>query len=484
MHGGEGSGETRTAMRAITWLGVGLAAAGASGLAFACGGSVTGASPGGDDGGAPLPSEAAAEASVAECIPCQSDGDCQGQSCVTLPSGSYCAPTCDTSATCSSDTTCIPVNSVATGAQVGACVPRGGVCGVAPVGDGAAPATCGVLAGPSTQASCMCPSGRTCSANGCRHGDYCNTTTGTCQPAPIGCGTPGSTYDGGAPPAGAVGPTGGSVSRLYFAVVGDTRPANEDDTGGYPTAIITQIYQDIQALSPTPSFAVGTGDYQYAAPTGTQGAAQLDLYMGARAKYSGTLFPAMGNHECTGYTNSNCGQGNPDGLTNNYDNYLAKFLTPIQQTSPYYEIDLTSAAGASSPWTAKLLFVAANAWTQTQANWLDAAMSKPTTYTFVVRHEAASASTAPGVGPAEIIMSNHPYTLSLVGHTHSYQRSGPREVIVGNGGAPLSGGVDYGFGMVSQQADGSIAVDMIDYTTGLADSSFHFAVKPDGSAAQ
>ena len=29
-----------------------------------------------------------------------------------------------------------------------------------------------------------------------------------------------------------------------------------------------------------------------------------------------------------------------------------------------------------------------------------------------------------------------------------------------------------------------IAVDMIDYSTGLADATFHFAVKPDGSPAQ
>jgi hypothetical protein len=77
----------------------------------------------------------------------------------------------------------------------------------------------------------------------------------------------------------------------------------------------------------------------------------------------------------------------------------------------------------------------------------------------------------------------HPYTLAIVGHTHSYERSGPREVIIGNGGAPLSGGVDYGFGMISQQGDGSIAVDVIDYTTGLADSTFHFALNPDGSPA-
>jgi hypothetical protein len=87
------------------------------------------------------------------------------------------------------------------------------------------------------------------------------------------------------------------------------------------------------------------------------------------------------------------------------------------------------------------------------------------------------------VTPAEAIMSQHPYTLSIVGHTHDYEHSSAREIIVGNGGAPLSGGVDYGFAMLNQQSDGSIAVDMVDYTSGMADTSFHFAVKPDGSPA-
>jgi hypothetical protein len=327
----------------------------------------------------------------------------------------------------------------------------------------------------------VCPTEKSCNPNGCRFEQFCNTTTSECQPAPIGCGTPGAPYDGGAAPTGSVGPGGGSVSRLYFAVVGDTRPANIDDTADYPTAIITQIYQDIAALSPQPTFAVATGDYQYATPTGSQGAAQLDLYMGARAGYAGTVFPAMGNHECTGATASNCGPGSVDGLTNNYEVFVSRLLAPIQQTSPYYEVDVDAADGS---WTAKLLFVAANAWTQAQGNWLDQAMSRSTTYTFLVRHEPAAASTAPGVPEAERIMANHPYTLSIVGHTHTYQRSGPREVIIGNGGAPLGGSGDYGYGMISQQPDGSIAVDVVDYTSALADSSFHFTVNPDGSPAR
>jgi hypothetical protein len=471
-------------MKGIPWLVSALAIAVAVALGASCGGTTSRASSGDDAGtGTGSGSGGGDDASPATaCVSCQSDGDCTGGAvCATLSGGSYCAKPCDTSSQCTSDTTCTPVESASNGGQVGACVSRGGVCGVASSADAGTPAVCGNLAGPSTKAGCQCPPGRSCNPNGCRYEQYCNTQTNACQPAPIGCGSPGSTYSGGAAPGGSVGASGGSVSRLYFAVVGDTRPASEDDTGGYPTGVITQIYGAMAALSPSPTFAVATGDYQFAAPTGTQGATQIDLYLSARAKYPGTLFPTMGNHECTGATASNCGQGHQDGMTNNYSAFLSKMLAPIGQTSPHYEIDVDASDGS---WTAKLLFVAANAWDQTQADWLDAAMGKTTTYTFLVRHESASASSAPGVGPAENIMAKHPYTLSIVGHTHSYQQSGPREIIVGNGDAPLSGGADYGFAMLSQQPDGSIAVDMIHYSSGLADPSFHFAVKPDGSKAQ
>src|SRR5580698_2680282 len=45
-------------------------------------------------------------------------------------------------------------------------------------------------------------------------------------------------YVGGPPIKGTVGADGGTLSRLLFAAVGDTRPATADDTGGYPTDII------------------------------------------------------------------------------------------------------------------------------------------------------------------------------------------------------------------------------------------------------
>jgi hypothetical protein len=484
-------------MASTSWLWAGVAVAAAALGADACGGSTSTAagsadasgggsggsgSGAGSGGGGTGASEGGA---ASECPPCVTDADCNGGSCAQLGGDAYCAPPCGSGGACAADRTCAAVTGVS-GDQVSLCIPKGGVCAsVSPPADagGASAEECGTLVGPDVPAGCHCASGHTCGPNNCYGGFWCNTATNRCQAPPAGCAgaADAGVYDGGAPPTGSVGPGGGSVSRLYFAVVGDTRPPSPDDTAAYPTAVITQIYSHIAALSPQPTFAVSSGDYMFASPGGSEGATQLDLYLGARAKYPGPLFPAMGNHECTGYTNSNCGAGNPDGTTSNFSAFLSKLLGPIQQTSPYYEIDV---GAADASWTAKLLFVAANAWTQTQADWLDRAMAKTTTYTFVVRHEAASANTAPGVTPSENILSMHPYTLAIVGHTHTYERSGPREVIIGNGGAPLTGGKNYGFGVVNQRADGAIVVDMVDYASGLADASFHFAVKADGSATQ
>jgi hypothetical protein len=80
-------------------------------------------------------------------------------------------------------------------------------------------------------------------------------------------------------------------------------------------------------------------------------------------------------------------------------------------------------------------------------------------------------------------MAQFPYTLAIVGHTHTYAKTGPRQVTMGNGGAPLTGGSTYGFGLISQRADDAIQVDMIDYQTGKADLGFRFALKADGSPA-
>ena len=429
-------------------------------------------------------------AAATACLACVTDKHCNGAVCAQFGGDTYCAPACPTGNECASDRQCAPVNTVS-GDQVSVCVPRGDVCGPATeTPDAAPPSTCGSLVGPDVSAACACSAGKTCTANGCYGGWWCNTATNHCQSPPTSCGggasdggapSPGVPYDAGGPVTAQVGPDGGTESRLFFGVVGDTRPATNDDTAGYPTPIITKIYSDVAAMNPMPPFMVSTGDYMFAVPSGTQAQTQLDLYLGARAKYSGVLFPTMGNHECTGFTASNCGTGNVDGTTNNFSTYISKMLAPIGKTDVYYGVDV---AAADASWTSKFLFVAGNAWSAAQSAWLDQAMAKPTTYTFIVRHEPANATTAPGVSPSEAIMAKYPYTLAITGHTHTYNHyASSRQIIVGNGGAPLTGGKNFGFALVSQRSDGNLAVDMIDYATGLADPSFSFAVKPDGTPA-
>ena len=73
------------------------------------------------------------------------------------------------------------------------------------------------------------------------------------------------------------------------------------------------------------------------------------------------------------------------------------------------------------------------------------------------------------------------WPVAIVGHIHTFTRSGPREVTVGNGGAPLDTNVNYGYGLFTRRSDAAIAVEMRDYQSNQA--SQQFAVNPDGSNA-
>ena len=464
----------------------------------ACGGSTL-AGFGGDSG--------AAVPDASTCPPCRTNADCNGGLCAQFQGDIFCAPACPNGNECATDRTCA-LETTASGDQASVCVPNGSACGqtVGPVSDGGPPPpppgcdagstnTCGSLVGPTTAAKCnSCGTSHTCQANGCYGGWWCDTSTDKCHAPPTNCsggggGTcggggsdgGGGTFDAGTGPiTGQVGPNGGTVSRLFFTTIGDTRPPSTDDTSGYPTAIADALYADITALNPAPLFSVSTGDYMFATPGNGQAAPQLDLYLAARAKFPGVFFPTMGNHECTGFTASNCGQGNADGLTDNYNQFLSKLLGPIGKTTPYYSFVIKATDGS---WTSKFVFVAANAWDSGQASWLQTTMAQPTTYTFIVRHEPSSASTAPGVAPSDQIINAVPYTLLIVGHSHTYGHPSQKEVLFGNGGAPISGSANYGYGVFLQRPDGAIQVDAVDYQSGQADASFHFAVKPDGSPA-
>jgi hypothetical protein len=267
-------------------------------------------------------------------------------------------------------------------------------------------------------------------------------------------------------------------SQLSFGIIGDTRPPAVDDTKAYPTAVITQIFQDLEAENPRPGFAVGTGDYQFSRTGSTQTSPQLDLYLQARSNFSNPEYPAMGNHECTGATVSNCGPGTTNGTTSIYNTFVSKILTPLGLHNPYYSLLVTP---PDNSWSAKVVFIAANAWTTAQATWLDSVLSQATTYTFIVRHESSHANTAPGVTPSGQIIAQHPYTMLIVGHAHTYQRLSQKEVLVGNGGAPLTTGSVYGYGVVRRQSDGTVQFTFYNYTTHAVLDSF--AVNADGSPA-
>ena len=272
---------------------------------------------------------------------------------------------------------------------------------------------------------------------------------------------------GGGSASGSVGPTGGSVDHLYFAVIGDSRPPNADETGSYPSAVISKIYQDIEALSPRPQFVVSTGDYMYASASPiVSGSAALQAkdYMTARAAYAGTLFPAMGNHECDGFVADNCTS------TTQYPNieaFMNTIIQPSGQSSPYYSIPINATDGS---WTAKLVVVACNYWSATQQTWLTTELAKTTTYTVLVRHENADATSTPPCFPTvPNVMAAAKYDLSLVGHVHDFSAaSSSKEVVVGHGGAPLTSSYSgtYGFITVEQLSTGW-TIKNYDYSTGL-----------------
>lgn len=288
-----------------------------------------------------------------------------------------------------------------------------------------------------------------------------------------GCHDAAAPLDAELPVAPAVDAATTLPPLFRFAVVGDTRPVNMDDVSGYPTAVITQIWSDVEAAVPHPDFAVMTGDYMDADPSlrPTTVDQQLDLYLGAVAQFRNAAFPAMGNHECAGLVPSNCGAGNSDGITPNYGEFVRRMLGPYGITTPYYAISFSS---SDASWTAKLVVIAANAWTSEQGTWLDGVLAQPTTYTFVVRHEGANVTFAPGVTPSEAIIANYPLTLKIVGHVHTYAHDSG-EVTIGNGGAPLSSAIDYGYAIVERLASGQIQLTAYDYASNAIIDQFRVA---------
>lgn len=270
------------------------------------------------------------------------------------------------------------------------------------------------------------------------------------------------------------------LARFDLAVVGDTRPPFKNYTNSYPTAIITKIWSQVAQESPPAAFAVTTGDFQFSGASEPKVAnAQFDLYLGARQGYPGTVLPVMGNHECTGSASSNCGPGLKDGEPALYLTYKERMLQPMGLDKPWYVARMAAEDGS---WTAKIVVIAANAWSDEQATWLAEVLAQPTTYTIALRHEPRAVTEAPGVGPSNALLDKNPLTLLIVGHTHTASWTPAlRQLVVGNGGAPPTGTMPYGYAMIRRRDDTALAFDVLHYQT--REVLVHGAVWPTGTPA-
>ncbi|MEZ4222633.1 MAG: metallophosphoesterase [Polyangiaceae bacterium] len=374
----------------------------------------------------------ATDGSASTCTPCTESSECgPDAACVQYAGSDYCGRLCDQGA-CNANETCIEAFRE-DGTPVSVCAPSNGSCG----SNG-----CGI----------------------CAAGTTCDLISGECVEPEVDAGDDGGEedldagVDAGPEPGADAGPepgvdaSGGQVSRLRFAVVGDTRPPGSDGTKNYPTKTITQIYKDFQALKPRPQFVIATGDYMFAKPQGSEGAKQLDLYVKARNNYSGTVFASLGNHECGG-NNGNCA-----GATNNksYNAFLNKLVKPLGKSKPYYAIKIDDVNGK---WTSKFLITACNAWSSAQKTWLQNQLDKPTTYTFVARHQPMG-SDAPCTTEMDKILKGAKYDMLLVGHRHFWEYTpSKRQLIEGLGGAPITrAGQQHGFATIHQLAGGGFRV--------------------------
>jgi hypothetical protein len=354
---------------------------------------------------------------------------------VQIGGSDRCAAACP-AAGCGSGLSCATVTSV-DNMQISACVP----------------------------ASASCTGGVGCGA--CSAGETCNYSAGRCESIVADGGMPPPKPDAGTslpPISGTVGQNGGSVSRLFFAITGDTRPDTINSTSTYPTVLINKIFTDVQGMSPRPQFVLATGDYMFASTTSSTATTQINLYATAAAQFTGgPLYPVMGNHECDGSTTGNCSGR----TTNNITAFKNTLLSNIGKTKTYYTVSFTG-SDPTYPWTAKLIVLSCNEWDSTQLTWFNQQIAVPTTYTFVSRHESSHADAiAPCINDTDPVIMAHPPNLLLVGHTHTFEvfkKSSTYnplpvdEVVAGMGGAQqqLNPGqiAIFGYATIEQVATG------------------------------
>ena len=259
-------------------------------------------------------------------------------------------------------------------------------------------------------------------------------------------------HDTGPPPAGAVGRDGGRVDRLFFAVTGDTRPAECDAGDRYPRATFSRIASSMRALGV--QFALDLGDHMFVC-SGSQAEAQrqMGMYLAAIAEGPATFWMTMGNHEC-GSASSGGGCSVGDGDAN-----FAAYLSALGRPRPWYANDVSTSRGL-----ARFVVIADDAWNSEQAAWLEetlAAADAHARYLVVARHHPLAGSRS---GQREIVatIARHRPTLVLSAHAHTYARDSERSVVVGLGGAPSSW--PPGFATVLETTDGALTFVLRDAT--------------------
>lgn len=274
---------------------------------------------------------------------------------------------------------------------------------------------------------------------------------------------------GGIPVGGPVGPTGGTVDRLFFGFTGDTRPA--DCGSAYPTAIIDNIFTKMKQADV--QFAVDQGDHIFNCGSDFQAAHdQMNQYVQAAALLGKTVFMTLGNHECSFSSQTLC-SANPYNTNPNYTAFMDA-LKPISPT-PYYRFDIQTNSGL-----AVFLVVADDAWNATQQAWLTQQLTdadQHAKYTFVSKHHPDRNTSHPEFQQIYDLVRQHKYTLFLTGHSHLYkrQRDDPRALVMGVGGAPLAGSSFFGYGTALQGTDDRIYVTIYDQATGNIMDKFDVA---------
>jgi len=270
-----------------------------------------------------------------------------------------------------------------------------------------------------------------------------------------GSSTDGATGNSGS--GGASGSTGGGASgttgtinantpldgltldALHFAVLGDCRPATDQNNAAqaaaaYPTAIIKKIFGQIAARDP--QFALFSGDvvYTYNPPDSSSAAAQIDQFLQGRNLLDRPFVPALGNHEDT------------DGI--NLPVWKQKFNQPLV----YYGFTIHTPHG-------DVRFTVADDtyWNDQQLDWIDSELSSSARYHILLKHQPSDSRDNDETRFKSIISQHRP-TLILTGHSHTYDRPHTNELVLGTAGAPLVQGAQYGYAMVDQLASGDFQV--------------------------